>query len=544
MPNRVRQPFSNDYAKLVRAAAGVSERRPRVYGGVTTKISEEVVRCLWFGRHFDATGLYTEDGSRLEIISPGRWNVEGGPDHLNAEILLEGAGRIKGDVEVHVNASDWKRHGHHRQDGYKEVCLHVVMWNDVSQDYVCDVTGRNVPQLALSKYIAMPPEDIPGFLDDLAEYPASARYVEGPCRTALAKSGGTREKVERVLDHAGDQRILSKAGRFGVRLDSRPYEHVLYEALMRALGYKNNVLQFSQLAALVPLEDMRRFIPVDVTASHEGHGDRHVWIQSMLLGAGGILSHWEKRGEDGRNNLDRQTQAYLREISRLWREIGPQLGKKPMRYDDWHWAGVRPLNQPPRRIAAMSHLLAGSPEGGVFRTILTVIEEARTKIKKAGLSPVAAKGATRRIESFFSDAGVADAFWSRYVTPGGKRLKSPARLIGSERAAVIFVNVILPLLLVYARRNRDAELEALLHKAYKIHRKNSTDGIVGFMSKRVLPEEFSGVVNNARRQQGLHQIFHDFCGRKDISCDRCGFLMAIGGSQVLESTHNLKPSEK
>ncbi len=536
MPDQVRQLFSNDYIKLVRGTAGVSEQQPRVYGGVTARISEEVVRCLWFGGHFDTTGLYTEEGSRLEIISPGRWNVEGGPDHLNAEILLEGVGRMKADVEVHVNASDWKRHGHHRQEGYKGVCLHVVMWNDVSHDhgYVRDVTGRSIPQLALSRYVTMSPEDIPGFLDDLAEYPASAGYVEGPCRASLAKSGGGREKIERILDHAGDQRILSKAGRFEARLNSRPYEHVLYEALMRALGYKNNVLQFSQLAALVPLEDMRRFIPVDAAVSCEGSGDGHLWIQSMLLGAGGILFHWEgKTGEDGRDNFDRQTRAYIGRISCLWREIGPKLGKKPMHYDDWHWAGARPLNQPPRRIAAMSHLLARSPEGGIFRELLTIIEEARTKtrtkmkIKKSGSSPAGARGVTRRIESFFSDAGIEDEFWSRYVTPGGKRLKSPARLIGKERAAVIFVNVILPLLLTYARRNRDAGLEALLHEAYKAHRKNSTDGIVGFMSKRVLPEDCAGILNNARRQQGLHQIFHDFCGRKDISCDRCGLLMAV-----------------
>jgi len=49
------------------------------------------------------------------------------------------------------------------------------------------------------------------------------------------------------------------------------------------------------------------------------------------------------------------------------------------------------------------------------------------------------------------------------------------------------------------------------------------------MTKRVLPERMSGIVSSARRQQGLHQIFHDFCRRRDISCDKCGVYKAIGG---------------
>ncbi|MEE9201346.1 MAG: hypothetical protein V3V45_07875, partial [Candidatus Brocadiales bacterium] len=59
------------------------------------------------------------------------------------------------------------------------------------------------------------------------------------------------------------------------------------------------------------------------------------------------------------------------------------------------------------------------------------------------------------------------------------------------------------------------------------HRKGSTDSVVRFMAKRVLPESARSMINNARRQQGLHQIFSDFCGRKDISCDRCSVLAAL-----------------
>ena len=476
-----------------------------------------MVRCLWFGGHFDTSRLYTEDNARLEVISPGRWNVEGGPDHLDAEILLEGVGRIKGDVEVHVSATDWKRHGHHKQEGYKNVCLHVVMWNDISQSCVSDVTNKKLPQLALSKFITVPPEDVPGLLDGLTEYPDTARYVAGPCCDVLAKGGVHTETLERILDHAGDERILSKSRRFEEYLDEKTCEQVLYEALMRTMGYKSNVLQFLQLAALVPLEDLRSFIPAGTGGTQGDPADKHVWIQSMLLGAGGILCGWQGKAGDG---YDRETRGYLERVSHLWDEvIRSKWNKEPMRYGDWRWGGVRPLNQPHRRIAAMSHLLAGSLEGGIFKDLLTILEETRSK-KTNAASTVA-----REIEAYFS--GLEDEFWSYYLTPGGKRLKAPAKLIGGERAAIIFINAVLPLLLTYARKNQDSGFEALLHEAYKHHRKCSTDSVVKFMTNRVLPEGLSNVVNNARRQQGLHQIFHDFCHRKDISCDRCGLLMAL-----------------
>ena len=524
MADETKQSFSNDYARLVLDLTGISEPPARSYGGVTRKITEEMVRCLWFGRHFDASRLYTEDGARLEIISPGRWNVEGGPDHLDAEILLEGAGRIKGDVEIHVSAADWHRHGHDRQEGYKNVCLHVVMWNDSSQSYVRDMANRNIPQLVLSKYVTIPPEEIPGLLDDLAGYPDAARYVAGPCRTILAKGNRNNEMLERILDHAGDERILSKARRFEDYLGKKSYEQVLYEALMRAMGYKNNALQFSQLASLVPLEDLRRFVPMDAATEGEGQTGRHVWIQSMLLGAGGFLSAWRNRD---REDYDPQTRAYIETLSGLWEEIrlacdyNPKEPKELMQYDDWHMSGVRPLNQPPRRIAAISHLLARGLEGGVFKDLLTAIEGARSKKAKAASTLI------NNIETYFS--GLEDEFWSHYLAPGGKRLKAPAKLIGRERAAAIFINVVLPLLLVYSRRNHDSSLAAVLHEAYKSHRKGSTDSVVGFMTKRVLPERMSGIVSSARRQQGLHQIFHDFCRRRDISCDKCGVYKAIGG---------------
>ncbi|MCR4319341.1 MAG: DUF2851 family protein, partial [Candidatus Brocadiaceae bacterium] len=73
--------------------AGANGRSPLfVLEGTEKLIKEELVRCIWFGQHIKKGKLFTDDGSRLEVLSPGWWNSEGGPDFKHAEILLEGKG--------------------------------------------------------------------------------------------------------------------------------------------------------------------------------------------------------------------------------------------------------------------------------------------------------------------------------------------------------------------------------------------------------------------------------------------------------------------
>lgn len=50
----------------------------------------EIVRCLWFGAHFSGEELRTRRGGKLEVLSPGWWNVDPGPSFRRAEIDISG----------------------------------------------------------------------------------------------------------------------------------------------------------------------------------------------------------------------------------------------------------------------------------------------------------------------------------------------------------------------------------------------------------------------------------------------------------------------
>ncbi len=77
---RASAPFSDPYGRLLEEFAAQIGEPQAVYGQASRSVREEIVRCVWFGGHYRRQDLATEDGRRLEVLSPGWWNVEGGPD--------------------------------------------------------------------------------------------------------------------------------------------------------------------------------------------------------------------------------------------------------------------------------------------------------------------------------------------------------------------------------------------------------------------------------------------------------------------------------
>ena len=184
-----RVPFDDAYARLTEElAVAVGEPSSR-YGTANRSLREEIVRCVWFGTHLPAEGLCTDGGARIEILSPGWWNVEGGPDFARAEFLLEGEGRVVGDVEVHTLASSWHGHGHDRQPEYDAIALHVAMWNDTGEDHVLTACGRRVPQLTLERYVTEDLEELVELVDMEGEEAPGDEGVPGRFCTRAFEEG-------------------------------------------------------------------------------------------------------------------------------------------------------------------------------------------------------------------------------------------------------------------------------------------------------------------------------------------------------------------
>jgi hypothetical protein len=108
---------------------------------------EKLLQRIWRDQEFLRPEARTQDGARLTILHPGRWNHLGGPDFKGARLRLDGR-EVSGDVEVHLRAGDWQAHGHATDPAYDGVILHVVLFPPAT-NWTAGAKGRRIPLFVL-----------------------------------------------------------------------------------------------------------------------------------------------------------------------------------------------------------------------------------------------------------------------------------------------------------------------------------------------------------------------------------------------------------
>lgn len=114
-------------------------------------MTEKLLQYIWQFQYYNRSELLTIQGDALQIIEPGTWNTNQGPDFVAAKIRI-GETMWAGSVELHINTSDWYKHLHQTDANYKNVVLHVVWKNDEGED-----TKRlpHIPLLELEPRVSM-----------------------------------------------------------------------------------------------------------------------------------------------------------------------------------------------------------------------------------------------------------------------------------------------------------------------------------------------------------------------------------------------------
>lgn len=215
-------------------------------------LTERHVQAVWYDAALRPKGLETRNGEAVHVISPGEWNLCGGPDFRQAVLEVGTARqRLVGDVEVHICPADWDFHHHGADPAYRNVIAHVT-WHDgpapatLPTDAVSIWLGR-----VARKNPAFDPEQI-----DLTAYPyARLPLSTRPCQKLFENNPS---RSARVLDAAGRHRLRMKARRLSglLAVPRRARRQVFYEEVMAALGYAHNAVQFRKIAERVPLESL------------------------------------------------------------------------------------------------------------------------------------------------------------------------------------------------------------------------------------------------------------------------------------------------
>jgi len=504
--------FSDAYRRILEEASGISEPGTRYPAAAPPSLRERVVRCIWFDQSLATDRLRTDDGQKLRVLSPGWWNLEAGPDFRNAALRIGSGPVVKGDVEVHLHTSLWQRHGHQADANYNGVILHVALWNDAGSSLVTTAAGAAVPQLTLEPYLQSPVAELSEAVDP-AEYPESSEASAGRCHALFAEGKVTLEWMERFLDHAGDQRIADKARRLAARA-SGDDDQLLYSAIAEGLGYKRNKAPALELTRRLPLATLRERV-----ARRPSDASTALVIEAVLFGAAGLLPD---PGDDPRH--DEAARAHIEQLRGLWSQLGADLAESALDPAQWSFDGTRPANFPTRRIAALARLLTRHLDAGIS----SAIRQSLGPTGEGRLSPrELADRRARLLDLFLS---LSDPFWSTRSHFSGKPMPRPIHLVGTDRAHTLVIDCLLPTLLSQARRDNDRPFEELLHQLYASYPKLPSTSVTRFMAHRLFgkPDTELKLLRSARRQQGLYQVYTDFCDSEQATCARCPLIRILG----------------
>ena len=297
---------------------------------------EGLLQYIWQHRLWLSEDMVTGDGLKVRVIDPGLLNTDAGPDFFNAKVEIDGRLWV-GNVEIHVRASDWKRHHHDEDPAYDSVILHVVEKDDAP---VTRINGERIPQVEL-RVSPRFNECYDRLVNAQVELPCAARLNEVPTLT-----------VTEWIEALAFERLHGKVDRVRERYDryNGSWEDICYVMLARTLGFGINNDAFERLARVTPLRLLHK------------HSDSILQVEALLFGQAGLLNG--AHGED----------PYFQQLTREYAFLANKFSLRPIEGSAWRLFRSRPQNFPYRRIA----LLAQFVQGG-FNLMNDILEASDTK---------------------------------------------------------------------------------------------------------------------------------------------------------------------
>ena len=352
-------------------------------------MNEKLLQFIWQHSLYAPAGLKTSDAEDITIIHPGKHNKNAGPDFLEAKIKI-GNTILVGHVELHVYASDWKKHGHENDKAYHNIILHVVYHNDVP-----GVTP-NIPVLEIAAHIpAHTTQQYASLLD-------SKRNILCTPYLASIRDITKHAWLTRLLAERWEEKLIDWKQLLSQSVEN--WQDLLYWRMAYNFGFKINSEIFLLLAQSIPLSILAK------------HRENLLQVEALLFGQAGILD------ADFTDAYPQQLKAeydYLKKKYKLT-SLQPHL---------WKFMRLRPANFPTIRIAQFAALVHKSLH--LFSKIIEV-----NSVKD--ISPL--------IEV------QASSYWDTHYRFDEEAEKPSVKKLGKSSVHNIIINTIAPIQFLYASR--------------------------------------------------------------------------------------------
>ncbi len=463
------------YAEMREKAARVRERALFPSQRIPSELE---LQARWFAGDFGKQFI-TTNGDKIDIVQFGTWNREAGPDFRDAAIRVNGSKPLRGCIELDVTDRSWETHGHATNPAFEETVLHVFVHASDRTFFARTRSNREVPQVRVD------PNALPETFS--ANLPLAR---QGRCQAPLKDL--PEERVRSVLDAAAQFRLQRKAARIRNKIDNHGCDETLFQELAAALGYKENKLPFTLLAQRLPLKLLRQ---------------QSTDCEALLFGIAGFLQAPDL------DVYERSTRKYVRQLWDNWWPQRDGLQRLILPAKLWRLSGTRPLNHPQRRVAALATLAHNWP---AFQ-----------------------RSSRKRSSSVASDffQALDHPFWNSHYTLAAEASPKEMAFIGESRIAEILANVLFPFWLAgdvrqgtspCRRGDRIDPSTPFRTSLWPEYAK-----LPARLSNRRLETAATRLFGNDPRrpqflrtvahQQGLLQIYEDFCMQDNSDCAQCPF---------------------
>ncbi|MDG1475890.1 MAG: DUF2851 family protein [Vicingaceae bacterium] len=368
-------------------------------------MKEDFLHYIWKYKLFNTSNLVTSNGEVIKLINFGLHNTDAGPDFFNGKIEV-GETIWAGNIELHVNSSDWIKHKHQIDKAYDNVVLHVVYNND---QQILDKEGNVIPTLELKDLIE----------DSLIKKHNKLIHQSGS-GIACGRQIKTIDTftINTWLNRLAIERLERKSAEIQstLKLNKNNWEETFYEYLFKYFGLKVNALPFELLAQNTALKIIEKHHTI-------------FSIEALLYGQAGYLE----------NNLEDE---YYTILKKEYHFLKTKFDLTPLDKSVWKMLRLRPSNFPTIRISQLANLLSNQTR--LFAKII----EAET---------------AKELQTLFNIK--ASDYWDTHYQFGEVVENDTSKKIGIATVNTIIINVIVPFTFVYGKAKQN---EQLVEKALKL----------------------------------------------------------------------------
>ena len=354
-------------------------------------MNENLLHFLWKLKLFSVKNLKSTNGEIIHIISNGIHNLNTGPDFLNAKIEIENQ-VWAGNVEIHINSSDWYKHNHETDKNYDAVILHVVWEHDVE---IFRKNNAKIVTLELKNYIS---KEVLNNYNQL--FSKNKKWINCENEIQFIDSFIFENWLERLYFERLEQKssIIQEI----LTTNNNNWEATLFILLAKSFGLKVNGDAFLNFANSFDFSIVRK-----VSNNVEQ-------LEALFLGQAGLLSN-------------KKESIYFERLKKEYKYLKVKFNLTPILGGQVQFFRLRPNNFPTLRLSQLAYLY------NKYQNLFSKIIEIDS------------------LELFYSLFEVSTLpFWETHFTFEKESKKSTKKLTKSF-IDLVLINTIIPLKFVYLK---------------------------------------------------------------------------------------------